>query len=210
MATKKSQRIGIWIITIVMTVGTIGLFGVMMLDGTNQEIDKTRIQQMAADYQADVNAQAVKLSSKYFTEFNKYASYPAAFNKDEVQGLKTSDLKVGDGAKLTDQSTFTAYYIGWNPSGEVFDSSIDGTTLKAPFTASPGGVISGWTEGVAGMKVGGVRVLTIPSDKAYGEAGSGDKIPANTPLKFIVMVIPTPDPIVPPQALVQYYQSGGR
>jgi hypothetical protein len=59
------------------------------------------------------------------------------------------------------------------------------------------------------MKVGGVRELTIPSDKAYGEAGSGDKIPANTPLKFIVMVIPTPEAIkepAVPQELLQYYQ----
>ena len=48
------------------------------------------------------------------------------------------------------------------------------------------------------MKVGGVRELTIPSDLAYGETGSGDSIPANTPLKFVIMTIPTPTAIEQP------------
>lgn len=210
MATKKSQRIGIWVITIVMTVGTIGLFGVMMLQGTNQKIDQDHIKQLTAKYQSDVDAQAAQLSTKYFTEFNAYASRPAAFDAGSAQALKTEDLKAGTGTTLTDQSAFVAYYIGWTPNGEVFDSSIDGDKLKAPINVTPGGVITGWTEGVVGMKTGGVRELTIPADKAYGEKGSGDKIPANTPLRFVIMVIPTPDPVVPPQELVQYYQNGGQ
>jgi len=58
------------------------------------------------------------------------------------------------------------------------------------------------------MKVGGVRELTIPADKGYGSTGSGDKIPANSPLKFVIMVIPTPDAIAEPavpQELLDYY-----
>jgi hypothetical protein len=49
-----------------------------------------------------------------------------------------------------------------------------------------------------GMKIGGVRELTIPSDKAYGETGSGDNIPPNTPIRFIVMAIPLPATIEQP------------
>lgn len=205
MATKTSQRVFIWVIAIVMTVGTVAGFIAMILGPQNQKLDEARIQQLTTDYQNQVAAQAKELSGKYFTEFSGYSSRVAAFDANSVTGLGKEDLKLGDGEVLTKDSSFTAYYIGWNPKGEVFDQSIDGSSLKAPFTASPGGVISGWTEGVDGMKIGGVRELTIPADKAYGATGSGDKIPANTPLKFVIMVIPTPKEIPIPTELQNYY-----
>ncbi|MEO6109846.1 MAG: FKBP-type peptidyl-prolyl cis-trans isomerase [Candidatus Saccharimonadales bacterium] len=205
MATSRAQQIGIWVIAVVLTVGTIGTFVVMILSTNNSKLDAARktdltnqYQTEYAAYQKKVAAQSTELSTKYFADFSQYSSRPAVFDKTGVTELKTEDLKVGDGAELTASSTFTAYYIGWTPDGVVFDQSIDGDKLKVPFAASPGGVIPGWTEGAVGMKVGGVRELTIPSDKAYGATGSGDKIPANTPLKFIIMVIPTPETIVAP------------
>lgn len=217
-SNNKAQRIGIWIIAVVMTVGTLGSFLVIILQNDNQKIDQVRITKLTNEYkiatdeyQKKIDAQAAELSAVYFTEFNQYATLPAAFNKDDVKELKKEDLKVGSGADIKKDSSFTAYYIGWNPTGEVFDGSIDGTKLKAPFTAQPGGVIPGWSEGAVGMKVGGIRVLTIPSEKAYGDTARGDKIPANTPLKFVFMVIPTPEkiaePTVPAELLKQY--SGG-
>lgn len=205
MATKTSQRIFIWVIAIVMTVGTIAGFIAMILAPENQKLDQARIQQLTTEYQNQVADQAKELSSKYFTEFSSYSSRVGAFDGASVTDLGKDDLKIGDGEPLTKDSSFTAYYIGWNPTGEIFDQSIDGTTLKAPFTASPGGVITGWTEGVDGMKIGGVRELTIPAAKAYGEAGQGDKIPPNTPLKFVIMVIPTPKEIPIPTELQNYY-----
>lgn len=215
MATPKSQRIGIWVIAIVMLVGTIGSFAVMVLANDNDQKKQAEINAVMAEYQKKnderqkkVDAQAEKLSKKYFDDFNKYADRPAKFDRDSVKKLEKKDLKKGDGKKLTSESTFTAYYLGWTPDGKVFDGSIDGKKLKAPFTASPGGVIEGWTKGVDGMKIGGVRELTIPSDMAYGEQGSGDMIPPNTPLKFLVMVIPTPEEIPQvdvPQKLLDYY-----
>lgn len=215
MATPKSQRIGIWIIAIVMLVGTIGSFAVMILGTNNSNVDQARLKQLTDAYQKDydayqakVDAQAMQLSEKYFAEFNQYANQPAVFDQDGVKSLTTVDLKMGDGEVLGKDATFTAYYLGWGPNGKVFDGSIDDTKLKAPFTAAPGGVITGWTKGVEGMKIGGVRELTIPSDEAYGEKGSGDKIPPNTPLKFVIMVIPTPETIPQPEMspeLLDYY-----
>jgi FKBP-type peptidyl-prolyl cis-trans isomerase len=206
VATPRSQRIGIWIIAIVMAVGTIGSFLAIVLSTQNQKSDEARLAELTTEYekdysayQAKVDAQATELSSKYFDEFNTYATRPGAFDKATVTELKSEDLKIGDGADITAESSFTAYYIGWNPDGKVFDGSIDGTKLKAPITATPGGVIAGWTEGVAGMKVGGVRELSIPADKAYGETGSGEDIPPNTPIKFVIMIIPTPEALVAPQ-----------
>ncbi|MNL28793.1 FK506-binding protein [compost metagenome] len=205
MATRKSQRIGIWVIAGALTIGTLGGFMAMVLAPKNAASDQARYQQLMDEYnkestayQAKADAQATELSSKYFNTFNQYATRPAAFAAADVKELKKDDLKIGDGEAITRESSFSAYYIGWNPSGKVFDGSIDGTKLNAPLSVTPGGVITGWTEGVDGMKVGGVRELTIPSDKAYGSTAKSEDIPANTPLKFIIMIIPTPETIAQP------------
>jgi len=218
MATTKGQRIGIWIIAAFMAVGTIGSFAIIVLANSNDQKDKARANQLIADYQketeayqAKLAAQTKQLSDQYFETFNQYASRPATFDKASVTELKKDDIVIGTGEDVTEESTFTAYYIGWTPDGNIFDSSISDGALKAPIKAAPGGVIKGWTQGVAGMKVGGVRELTIPSDLAYGEAGQGDSIPGNTPLKFIVMIIPTPEEIPQPdmpQELINYYTTG--
>lgn len=207
MATTKAQRIGIWIIAVFMAVGTIGSFVIIVLANQNSQTDQARYNELYSKYQeeqtaytAKVDAQAQTLSKKYFTTLNKQSSQVGKFDAGSVKELGKKDLVKGNGETLTTDSSFTAYYIGWTPDGKIFDSSIDGDALKAPLDVVPGGVIKGWTEGVAGMKVGGIRELTIPSDLAYGETGSGDSIPANTPLKFIVMVIPTPEAIEQPQA----------
>ncbi len=218
MSATRTQRIGIWIIAGFMLVGTIGSFVAIVLANNNQQSDKVRAQDLYAQFQADSEAaqakqaeQAAELSAQYYPVFSQYASRPAAFDAANVTELKKEDLVIGDGEELTADSSFSAYYLGWNPSGKVFDGSIEGESLKAPIAVTPGGVIQGWTEGVVGMKVGGIRELSIPSSLAYGETGSGEDIPANTPIKFIVMVIPTPEEIPVPEPsdeLVRYYQAG--
>lgn len=220
MATTKAQQIGIWIMAAIMAIGTLGSFVVIVLANDNQQADSKRFNELSAQYQKEDEAyqqkkatQAESLSKQYFETFNAYASRPAAFNKDGVKELQKEDLVVGTGEELKSDSSFSAYYIGWNPDGKVFDSSIDGQSLKEPIAVVPGGVIKGWSEGVAGMKVGGVRELTIPANLAYGEQGSGEDIPANTPLKFVIMVIPTPEAIAEPQVpeeLLKLYQNGVR
>lgn len=218
MATTKSQRIGIWIIVFLMAGGTIGSFAAIVLANKNGAADQARLTELTTEYkkaqdayQAKVDTQAKELSDKYFATFNQYANSPAAFDKSSVKELQKNDLVIGDGAEITADSTFSAYYLGWNPDGKVFDGSIKDGALKAPFEVAPGSVIKGWSDGVVGMKVGGIRELTIPSDMAYGDKGSGDLIPANTPLKFILMIIPTPEKIPQPQMpaeLLKYYTTG--
>lgn len=203
MAATRGQRIGIWIIAIFMGIGTIGSFAIIILANQNDKSDQTRYTELLADYQKKTEAQATTLSDKYFSTFNPYTAQVGVFDAASVTELKTEDLVVGDGETLTADSTFTAYYIGWTPDGKIFDSSISDKSLKAPFTASPGKVITGWTAGVVGMKVGGVRVLSIPSEQGYGPTGSGESIPPNTPLKFVMMVIPTPEAIQPSQELLE-------
>jgi FKBP-type peptidyl-prolyl cis-trans isomerase FkpA len=99
-----------------------------------------------------------------------------------ASGLKYVDLKVGEGAEAVKGKTAVVHYTGWLDNGTKFDSSVG----KAPFTFPLGGgrVIKGWDEGVAGMKVGGTRVLTIPPALGYGARGAGGVIPPNATLIF--------------------------
>lgn len=203
MATPKHQRIGIWIIAVVMLIGTIGSFAVLILADKNQRTDmksqqemQDKYQKVVGEYQAKVDKQAGELSAKYYPEFSQYKATPAPFDAASVTELKKEDLKVGDGEEVKPGKGFVAYYIGWNPNGKVFDQSIDGEKLKPPFGIDD--AIEGWKEGADGMKVGGVRLVTIPAAKAYGDQGSGEDIPPKTPLKFIMFIIPTPEKIPTP------------
>ncbi|PID31215.1 hypothetical protein CR983_02225 [Candidatus Saccharibacteria bacterium] len=203
MATNIRQRIGISIILVALVVGTIGSFFVMILANENAQKDAVEKQAVYDSYIAKVNAQLDELNKKYYPQVKQYSDRPAKFDRDSVKELETKDLKAGDGAAIDESTSYRAYYIGWLPNGTVFDQSIDGDTLKAPFDPSAG-AIEGWSEGVNGMKIGGVRELTIPSDKAYGEAGSGDSIPPNTPLKFIILAIEPPEEVPYPDELLQF------
>jgi FKBP-type peptidyl-prolyl cis-trans isomerase len=214
MATTTGQRVGIWVIAIVLTVGTLAGFVAMILAPQNEASDSARLQKAQqeyqaayADYQTKVDAQAAELSKKYYAEFSKYKDIPAPFKAADVKKLTTRDLKAGTGEVIKEDTAYSAYYIGWNPQGKVFDQSLDGNKLKAPIEG--GNLIQGWNEGVVGMKVGGVREFTIPSDKAYGEQGSGEDIPANTPIKFIVMIIPKPESISQPEIPEELLQAYG-
>jgi FKBP-type peptidyl-prolyl cis-trans isomerase len=103
-------------------------------------------------------------------------------------GLEYEDLKVGTGPEAKAGQTVTVHYTGWLTNGTKFDSSVD---RKEPFVfhLGAGEVIKGWDEGVAGMKVGGKRKLTIPSDMGYGARGAGGLIPPNATLVFDVELL---------------------
>jgi FKBP-type peptidyl-prolyl cis-trans isomerase FkpA len=106
----------------------------------------------------------------------------------KVTELKKDDQVVGKGPEAKAGDKVKVHYTGRLLDGTQFDSSLD---RKEPFefTLGQGGVIKGWDEGVVGMKKGGKRKLTIPSDKAYGKAGSPPKIPADAPLEFDIELL---------------------
>jgi FKBP-type peptidyl-prolyl cis-trans isomerase FkpA len=105
-----------------------------------------------------------------------------------VTELKIEDSKVGDGAVAETGKSVTVHYTGWLTNGTKFDSSKD---RGQPFTfqLGAGQVIKGWDQGVVGMKVGGVRKLTIPASLGYGDIGAGGTIPPGATLVFEVELL---------------------
>jgi peptidylprolyl isomerase len=100
--------------------------------------------------------------------------------------LVLDDLVAGDGEEATAGKKVTVHYVGVSfLTGEEFDASWNrGQPFE--FKLGKGQVIPGWDQGVAGMKVGGRRRLTIPSALAYGARGAGGVIQPNEPLVFVV------------------------
>jgi peptidylprolyl isomerase len=111
---------------------------------------------------------------------------PGKPSGDAPEELQASDVVTGTGAEAKSGDEVEVQYVGvLFADGKEFDSSWK-RDEPFKFTLGQGEVIKGWDEGVAGMKVGGRRVLVIPSDLAYGPQGSPPSIPADAPLVFVV------------------------
>ncbi len=126
--------------------------------------------------QDTTNGQSAKLEGTKLADFTPVA---------EVTELQKIDLQEGTGAEVKPGDDVTVDYTGaLAADGTIFQSSLD---AGQPVPLSLNGVITGWSEGIPGMKVGGKRRLIIPAEKAYGEQ-SRPGIPANSALVFDVVV----------------------
>lgn len=107
--------------------------------------------------------------------------------KGNLVRLVIDDIRLGTGKAVEEGDTVVAHYIGSTQDGVRFDSSYE---RGEPFIFTVGGgkVIEGWEKGLLGMKVGGQRVLVIPSEMAYGNMQVG-VIPPNSPLVFAIELL---------------------
>lgn len=202
--TTTKQRIAIIIIAILLLISTIGIYVLAALGNS----ETSKFDEIYAEYQTkseQLISASQPLSDKYFDEFSKYQSNVKAYNEASATNgvLDTKDLKAGTGRELTEGDTdYMAYYIGWCADGEIFDSSLsmseeDDTKaigLLPPISAA-GGLIEGWNQGVIGMKLDGVRQITMNGDLAYADTQEicGGY---NKPLRFIVMPIAADENLV--------------
>jgi FKBP-type peptidyl-prolyl cis-trans isomerase len=103
-------------------------------------------------------------------------------------GVETEDLVLGSGAIAQAGQTVVVHYTGWLAGGRQFDSS-RARLDPLDFALGAGDVIRGWDQGIAGMRVGGKRKLTIPPELAYGDQGCGGVIPPHATLVFEVELL---------------------
>ena len=202
LKTSWKQRLFIGIIAVVLLVSSISIYVAIILSDNNSTVtaatDNPELTNIMNEYYAkyaEIQTASTGLSSQYFDEFVTYKGNVKAFNAATANagGLSTSDLKVGTGDTLDENSRdYLAYYIGYCADESIFDSSFNDTdnptSLAAPLDVSSLNLIEGWYQGVVGMKLGGVREVTIPSELAYGDSqeicgGTG------SPLRFIIMPI---------------------
>lgn len=104
----------------------------------------------------------------------------------DVDKLIIQPLIKGKGKKVKETDTVSANYTGWLTNGKQFDSSWD-RGQAADFSLQH--VVKGWTQGLAGQTVGSQVLLVIPPDLGYGKDGSGDSIPGNATLVFVVDIL---------------------
>lgn len=187
MATRTSQRIGIWIIAIVMSVGTLGAFFVPILTNANASKEAAEQQKMIDEYEKQMAA-CPSTETVPVAAISPTPTPPEAPVLEDIPELKTVDVTVGDGAEVKAGDCVELLFHGTlAKDGKAFaggDNYADGT----PYRSETTGFVPGFAEGLVGMKVGGERQIFIPSDKAYGSQASGE-IPADSDLVFAVRVV---------------------
>ena len=119
--------------------------------------------------------------------------------------LVITDITEGEGEAAIEGSTVYVYYVGvLTQDGKRFDGNYGGDPFAV--TLGSGAVIPGWEQGLIGIKAGGQRQLDIPSELAYGAAGSGDAIPPDSAISFIVdavAIVPPIDPADAPEITIE-------
>ena len=205
LKTSPKQRIFIILIAIIMVGSIIASYAAIVINGSKGAAGSTEAGQIddskVAEYEAAYNEKLdefKKVSKSDYDEFIGFKSELKAFNEASANeaGVEVKDLKEGTGPEVSDDN-YLAYYVGWCADESVFDSSFDNNDNPTAFSKildPSAGMIEGWNEGVKGMKLGGIRRITMPGEMAYGDSmeicGGYNK-----PLRFMVMAIPKEEPM---------------
>lgn len=168
-------------------VGALALSGCGQQAATSSDSTASTAAQSAAQPATEAAAASTAATEPATNPATEPAAKPAEKTAD-TDKLIIKDLVKGKGAAAKAGDTVTVNYTGWLTNGTKFDSSLD-RNQPFSFALGQGQVIAGWDQGVAGMKVGGKRKLTIPADLGYGEQGANGVIPPNATLVFEVELL---------------------
>lgn len=198
LRTSPKQRFFIILIAVLMVGSIVASYAAIVASGASSgagtgenQVDEAKI----AEYQEAYDKIQAEFSEKTKSDFDAFIQYKSeitAYNETSANndGVQTKDLKAGTGKELAENDTdYLAYYVGWCADESIFDSSFDDNNNPKAFAKilDPSlGMIEGWDTGVIGMKLEGVREVTIPGELAYGDSMEicGGK---NKPLKFLIM-----------------------
>ena len=206
LKTSPKQRAVIIIIAILMLGSMIASYAAIVLNGGGSnsgessgesEISEEKMAEYEEAYN-DILDEFVEKTKGDYEQFAQYQSEIKAYNEASANenGVQKKDLKEGSGAEVSeDGSNYLAYYVGWCADESIFDSSYDNNDAPTGFAKilDPSlGMIEGWTQGVKGMKIGGIRRITVPGELAYGDSMEicGGK---NKPLRFLIMAVEKTD-----------------
>ncbi len=182
MAVSRSQQISIFVIIGLFVIVGVGGTTLLVL-GTSNSSDSSATSE--ADLQKQLAEQQNMCGGTQPAEDKRPVPTDIYTTQDKVQKVQVTDLRAGDGQEVKLGDCIQVHYHGTlAKDGTVFDSSYE-RGIPAEFPLEVGGLFEGWTEGIPGMKVGGMRRLVIPSAKAYGEQEQ-EGIPANSDLVFVV------------------------
>ena len=193
MATSNGQRVAAFFLAMLFLLSTIGATAYVVWQINQDEgviVNETAEEKAAAE--AAKASEDTTASCRDTLEAVEPRPTPTVVTSSApITELQTVDIKVGEGEEVQAGDCVAVLYYGTLAStGVSFDDNYSsGTPIE--LSTAPGSVIDGWTEGIPGMKVGGVRRLLIPAEKGYGAQGSGDVIPPNSDLIFEVEIVST-------------------
>lgn len=183
MANNNSQRVAAFLLAFLFLLTSVGtaIYVIFQLDSESGLVEEdATISQQSSEEESCGTMQFDAVEPRAIPEVTT-ADVP-------VGELETVDIKEGEGAEVQPGDCVAALYYGTLAStGEKFDGNYE---TGQPIEFSLNGVIAGWTQGIPGMKVGGVRRLVIPAELAYGSQ-ENNGIPANSDLIFEVEIIST-------------------
>ncbi len=189
MAASNGQRIAAFLLAMLFLLSTIGATAYIIWEINREEGGIVDDNSLTIDETQDAKESASEACGAGTIAAVDPRPIPTVTsNSGAITTLEKIDVKVGDGEEVQPGDCVAALYYGTLASnGEKFDGNYES---GKPIEFSLTGVIQGWTDGIPGMKVGGVRRLLIPAAQAYGERDNGS-IPANSDLIFEVEIVST-------------------
>lgn len=204
LKTSTGQRVAIGIIAFIMLGSIIASYAAIIVGQNANNSGEAKLSDERMAYYSSKYAEKLsafkEVSKNDYETFVQYKSEVAAYNEISANesGVQVRDLLAGTGRALeAEDSDYLAYYIGWCADETIFDSSFDSDRSPSAFAKALNvslGMIEGWYQGMQGLKLGGIREITIPGPLAYGnqtEICGG----YNKPLRFIVMAVANEDPL---------------